>query len=94
MARRPQQVEAELVEAELVAAEEKAKKPKLPAALPEQVAAIRVLLEGAPAPLSAGQVARQFAQGKRAEKKVEDVLRTLAILGQAQRSEGGYVLTS
>ena len=89
VAKRPQQVEAELL-----IPEDKAKKPSLPAALPEQVAAIRLLLEGAPAPLSAIQVSRQFAQGKRAEKKVEDVLRTLAILGQAQRSEGGYVLAS
>jgi hypothetical protein len=45
-------------------------------------------------PLSARQLSRQFAQGKRAEKKVEDVLRTLAVLGQAQRAEGGYILTS
>src|SRR3546814_21052642 len=40
-ARRPQQVAAELV-----AAEDQEQKPKLPAALPAQVAAIRVLLAG------------------------------------------------
>jgi hypothetical protein len=40
------------------------------------------------------ELSRQFSHGKRAEKKVEDILRTLAILGQAQRSNGGYVLTS
>ena len=85
---------AKQVEAELVAAEGKAKKPKLPAALPEQVAAIRVVLEEADAPLSALQLSRRFSQGKRAEKKVEDVLRTLAVLGQAQRANGGYILTS
>jgi hypothetical protein len=85
---------AQQIEADLVAAEEKAKKPKLPAALPEQVAAIRVMLEEAPKPLSALELSRRFSQGKRAEKKVEDILRTLAILGQAQRSNGGYVLTS
>ncbi len=85
---------AKQVESELVAAESKAKKPKLPAALPEQVAAIRVILEEAEAPLSATQLSRRFSQGKRAEKKVEDVLRTLAVLGQAQRSNGGYILTS
>src|SRR3546814_3168434 len=55
---------------------------------------LRVLLEGAPAPLSALDVSRQFAQGKRAEKKIEDVLRTLAVLGQAQRAGSGYILTS
>jgi hypothetical protein len=85
---------AQQIEADLVAAEEKAKKPKLPAALPEQVAAIRVMLEEAPKPLSALELSRRFSQGKRAEKKVEDILRTLAILGQAQRANGGYVLTS
>ncbi|WP_340120088.1 DNA methyltransferase [Pelagibius sp. 7325] len=93
----PKQAEAakkaRQVEAELLPGEEKAKKPKLPAALPEQVAAIRAVLEDSAKPLSALQLSRQFAQGKRAEKKVEDVLRTLAVLGQAQRAGGGYILT-
>lgn len=93
----PKQAEAarkgRQVEAELVAAESKTKKPKLPAALPEQVAAIRVVLEEAGTPVSALQLSRRFSQGKRAEKKVEDVLRTLTVLGQAERSNGGYILT-
>lgn len=72
---------ARQVEAELLLGEEKAKKPKLPAALPEQVAVIRAVLEDSTKPLSALQLSRKFAQGKRAEKKVEDVLRTLAVLG-------------
>ena len=35
-----------------------------------------------------------FSQGKKVEKKVEDVLRTLALLGQAERIEGGYIISS
>ena len=68
--------------------------PKLPTALQEQVAAIRLLLEEAEKPLSALELSRRLSQGKRAKEKVDDVLRTLAILGQAQRAEGGYILTS
>ena len=93
----PKQAEAakkaKQIEADLVAAEGKARKPKLPTALPEQVAAIRVFLEEADAPVSALALSRQFSQGKRAEKKVEDILRTLALLGQARRAGDGYILT-
>ncbi len=83
---------AEQIEAELVVAEAGVKKPRLPAALPEQVAAVRAALAGAEAAVTAGELSRRFSQGRRAENKVEEVLRTLALLGQAERLEGGYVL--
>ena len=84
---------AEQIEAELVVEAGAAKKPRLPAALPEQVAAVRALLAEAEAAITAAELARRFSQGRRAEKKVEEVLRTLALLGQAERTEGGYVLS-
>ncbi len=83
---------AEQIEAELVVAEAGAKKPRLPTALPEQVAAVRAALAGADAAVTAGELSRRFSQGRRAENKVEEVLRTLTLLGQAERVEGGYVL--
>lgn len=84
--------EPEQIEAELVTIEPKAKKPLLPTPLPDQVAAIRSVLLVSDGPVSAADLARRFAQGKRVENKVEEVLRTLTILGQAQRTETGYTL--
>ena len=78
----------EQIEADLIVPEGKARKPRLPAALPEQVAAIRAALAQLDAPISAVDLARCFVQGKRAEKKVEDVLKTLALLGQVERTDG------
>ena len=83
---------AEQIEADLVPAEGKQRKPSLPAALPEQVAAIRGMLARMDGVANPTALARQFSQGRRAERKVEDVLRTLALLGQAEQVEGGYVL--
>ena len=84
---------AEQIEAELIHVEGPVKKPRLPAALPEQVAAIRDLLAGAEEIVTAADLARNFSQGRRAEKRVEEVLRTLTLLGQAERTEAGYVLS-
>lgn len=86
--------EAEQLEAELAVAKHKAKKPRLPDALPDQVAAIRAKLAEAKGPIAAPELAKLFSQGKRAEKKVEDVLRTLALLGQAERANGGYLASA
>jgi hypothetical protein len=83
---------AEQIEAELVVAEGKARKPRLPAALPDQVAAIRAMLAESDAPIAPIELARRFSQGKRVEKKVEEVLLTLTLLGQAERANGGYLL--
>ena len=73
---------AEQIEAELVTPVAKAKKPRLPSALPDQVAAVRALLPEAEVPVEASDLASRFSQGKKAEKKVEEVLRTLTMLGQ------------
>lgn len=83
---------AEQMEAVLDIAEAKAKKPKLPGTLPEQVAAIRRLLDAESDPISLPDAARRFSQGKRAEKKVADVLDTLVLLGQAEVEDGRYTL--
>lgn len=63
-----------------------------PAGLPAQVAAIRTALAAAPAPVTAGDLARRFSQGRKAERKIEDVLRTLVVLGQADRDGNRFVL--
>lgn len=42
--------------------------------------------------ITPADLSRRFSQGKRAEKKVEDVLTTLCLLGQAEKVEEGYVL--
>jgi hypothetical protein len=81
------------IEAELVVAEGEVKKPRLPDALPDQVAAIRNMLAGADDAITATELSRCFTQGRRAEKKVEEVLRTLALLGQAERIEDRYILS-
>lgn len=81
------------IEATLVARKGAEKKPKLPLALPDQVAAIRDILATTDMTLTAAALARCFAQGRRIESKVEDVLETLTLLGQAERSSDGYALT-
>ena len=43
--------------------------------------------------MTAADLSRCFKQGKRAEAKVEDILRTLTLLGQAERTGEGYVLS-
>jgi len=48
----------------------------------------------APSPIAAAALARRFAQGRRAERKVNDVLHTLTLLGQAGRANGGYILSA
>lgn len=86
-ARKPKQIEADL----LTPAEGE-KKPSLPTALPDQVAAIRAMLAAADVPATPADLARRFKQGKRAEARVEEVLRTLTLLGQTEQVAGGYVL--
>ena len=59
------------IEAELVVAGGAARKPRLPAALPDQVASVRAALARMDDIVTPLEVSRQFAQGKRVEKKVE-----------------------
>jgi hypothetical protein len=83
---------ARQIEADLVVDEGARKKPRLPTALPEQVAAIRTALAEHDGAVTPGVLARRFSQGRRVEKKVEEVLRTLTLLGQAEQTAKGYVL--
>jgi SAM-dependent methyltransferase len=87
-ARKTDQLEVELTVVD------RTKKPSLPAALPDQVAAIRALLAQTEQGLSARDVASAFSQGRRAEGKVQDVLRTLAMLGQAAQTGDRFLLTA
>jgi hypothetical protein len=61
--------------------------------LPVQVAAIRAALADLDDIVTPRELSRYFAQGRRVENKVEDVLRTLALLGQAQQVEDAYFLS-
>lgn len=88
-AKKPEQYEADL---SVVAG--KARKPHFPAALPDQVAAVRATLATADKAVTALDLARRFAQGRRAGKKVDDVLRTLTLLGQAEQTPAGYILSA
>ncbi len=54
----------------------------------------RCHLAVADGPVAATDLARRFAQGRRVEKKVEEVLRTLTLLGQAEQMDGGYILSN
>ncbi len=69
-----------------VAAKAAAKKPAWPKALPEQVQAVRAQLAARAAPIAAVDLARAF-KGARSDR-VEEVLATLAALGQARVSNG------
>eukprot|EP00752_Nemacystus_decipiens_P000877 g877.t1 len=82
---------AEQIEADLGVAAQKAAKPKLPKALPDQMAAVRGMLLEAEAPQSAQALARRFAQGKRAEPKVAEILASLALLGHVEKRGERYV---
>ena len=83
---------AKQIEAALPLPDAGAAKPKFPSKLPEQVAAIRTMLEAQGTAVTSADLARRFAQGKRAEKKVEDILTTLCLLGQAEKVGDGFVL--
>ncbi len=85
---------AEQMEADLGMPVTDGKKQRLPVDLPSQVSLIRAALSASAVPLSAGELSRQFSQGRRVEAKVEEVLRTLTLLGQAERTTKGYLLTT
>jgi hypothetical protein len=91
--KQPVAVKARQLEAELAPAAAAARKPKLPAALPDQVAAVRAALMDAEVPVTAAELARRFSQGKKVEKKVGEVLSTLALLGQAEKAGKGFILS-
>jgi len=79
----PKQFEAELVEGE-----EKIVKPSFPTTPADQVTTIRALLAATGKPIRAGELARQFKQGKRVENRVAELLQIMAAIGQAQTENG------
>ncbi|MEQ8603757.1 MAG: class I SAM-dependent DNA methyltransferase [Marivibrio sp.] len=87
----PASQQTDQMEAELVAAEAKAQKPSLPSDLPDQVRAIRGVLTASDGILLPEEVASRFRQGRRVQRKVEDVLRTLVVTGRAERAGDGYL---
>ncbi len=83
--KRPTQATAEL---DLVAGA--AKKPKFPTDLPEQISAVRAALAAEDGPVDAAALAKRFAQGGKVKGRVEELLRTLAAIGQAGAADGRY----
>jgi hypothetical protein len=84
--RTPTQAEMVAEQAEKVATTQTKKYP-WPKTLPEQIQAVRAVLETANTPLEPEVVARQFQRAQR--KKVAELLDTLETLGQAQQTESG-----
>ena len=64
-----------------------AAKGKWPTALPEQMRAVRDILDRADAPLATEDIAAAFARAPR--KRVSDLLATLSSIGQARATEDG-----
>jgi hypothetical protein len=81
------------VEARLGAPKLAVKKEPFPSALPDQVASIRKILETLDEAATPADLARRYARGRRVERQIADVLRTLAILGQAVKSGDEYQLS-
>ena len=74
-----------LIAGEIPEAAQPAAKRPWPKPLSEQVRAIRAALAGHPAPATPQQLARAFKQAP--AKRVEELLETLAALGQARKTE-------
>ncbi len=85
---KPRQLEVALEPA----AGARAAKPALPASLPDQVAAVRAILAATGRHMDAAQVSGKFSNARRNEPRVEELLRTLALLGQAELGKDGYRL--
>jgi hypothetical protein len=83
----------EQIEVRLGAPKSVEKKPRFPSALPDQVASIRKILETLDEAATPASLARRFSQGRRVERQIADVLHTLAILGQAEKSGDEYLLS-
>jgi len=72
----------------LVAPEDKSK-PSFPADERRRTAAIFSILASAPGPLSAGEIAARFRQGKRVEKDIALTLRAFVRFGDLASPDGG-----
>ncbi|HUD52406.1 class I SAM-dependent DNA methyltransferase [Parvibaculum sp.] len=83
---------AEQVEADLEAPLAAEKAPAWPAKLPEQIKAVRDALAHAGAPVSPIDVSKAFKGGARRKEKVSELLESLAMLGQVQKTGERYFL--
>jgi len=68
----------------------KKKRSQWPPTLSEQVRAVRAALEEQQGTIGADLLARQFNRARAG--RVEEILKTLAALGQAREVEGRYVI--
>ena len=67
---------------------EKVQLPSFPAGAVEQTAAVFAVLAGSNAPIDAKSIAAQFRRTKTTEKKIDDVLASLARLGHVVSHDG------
>lgn len=82
----------EQVEAELDAPAIAAKAPQWPAALPDQIRAVRAVLARAERPVAAQDLARAFKGGRKRGERVTELLESLSLLGQVREDGGKYFL--
>ena len=65
-----------------------AKKPPFPKSDVEQTIAITLALSRAIGPITAEEIARQFAQGRKIQQRVEYTLKAMARMGELYTSDG------
>ncbi|PKP67252.1 MAG: hypothetical protein CVT83_08705 [Alphaproteobacteria bacterium HGW-Alphaproteobacteria-5] len=82
----------EQVEATLDAPAIAAKAPQWPAALPDQIRAVRAVLAQAERPVAAQDLARAFKGGRKRGERVTELLESLSLLGQVREDGGKYFL--
>jgi hypothetical protein len=80
---------AEQIEAELAPAAVAKTKPAFPFGAVEQTAAVMAALAAASAPLSAGELAQTFKQGRKVEARISATLASLARTGFIAVADGG-----
>ncbi|MDZ4380729.1 MAG: type IIL restriction-modification enzyme MmeI [Parvibaculum sp.] len=82
----------EQVEATLDAPAIAARAPQWPAALPDQIRAVRAVLAQAERPVAPQDLARAFKGGKKRGERVTELLESLSMLGQVREDGGKYFL--
>ena len=84
---KPEQVEA-VLDAPAIAA----RAPAWPAALPDQIKAIRSMLAHAQGPLAAKDLSRGFKGGRKRDQRIGELLEVLSVGGQVREDQGKYFL--
>ena len=67
-------------------------KPKFPVKDIEQTVAVTLALVRASAPISAAEIARQFAQGKKIEPRIAFTLQAMARMGELSTDGNRFTL--